>query len=214
MNPLLEAWSEGRSRKESVRRYAWAIPTADALDAIAALGPVVEVGAGTGYWASLLAHRGVDVVCYDLYPPDGTDLNGWHEGALKFHTVHQGGPEKAGEHPDRTLFLCWPPRSPTPVISLVEPTEPGWERKEGMVDGEFRTLWYRPGEESYLAYEALTVYEAAGGRTVVYVGEDPGGVTGDDRFHDLLARWREVARVELPQWEGVGDAMWVFERSD
>lgn len=31
-------------------------------------GPgVVEVGAGTGYWGSLLRNRGVDVICYDRW---------------------------------------------------------------------------------------------------------------------------------------------------
>jgi hypothetical protein len=30
---------------------------------------VVEVGAGTGYWAALLRARGVDVVAYDVRPP-------------------------------------------------------------------------------------------------------------------------------------------------
>ena len=44
--------------------------TWQALDAIAALGPIIEVGAGTGYWAALLQHRGAtpgpsDFVAFD-----------------------------------------------------------------------------------------------------------------------------------------------------
>lgn len=32
--------------------------------------PVVEMGAGTGYWAALLQQRGVDVVALDRHPPE------------------------------------------------------------------------------------------------------------------------------------------------
>ena len=51
------------------RRYAWAVPDERALRILEHFGPIVEVGAGKGYWASLLAARGVDVVAYDAMPP-------------------------------------------------------------------------------------------------------------------------------------------------
>ena len=75
-NPLLEARRRhgaiGRDhplRQQLVRRYAYGIPTTEALDAVAAAAPsgIVEVGAGTGYWARLLHDRGVEVVA--LRPP-------------------------------------------------------------------------------------------------------------------------------------------------
>ena len=51
--------------------FAHAVPSAEALDAVAALDtPVVEIGAGTGYWAALLEQRGVDVVALDATPPE------------------------------------------------------------------------------------------------------------------------------------------------
>src|ERR1700674_2056565 len=53
-----------------VRRYAFAIPTEQALATIARYAPIVELGAGTGYWAFLLRRRGVNCVAYDLAPPD------------------------------------------------------------------------------------------------------------------------------------------------
>ncbi|GJP35479.1 hypothetical protein CLOM_g19996 [Closterium sp. NIES-68] len=55
------------------RIYAWAVPTEAALAAIkSAAGEegIVEVGAGTGYWAALLRRRGVDVAAYDWTPLD------------------------------------------------------------------------------------------------------------------------------------------------
>lgn len=133
-NPLLAKWQEynpgtrrGRfwstremdlemkgfgARRELCRDYAWAIPTPEAVDAIAALGPIVEIGAGAGYWAMMLRLLGCVVHAYDSHPPygeDGPDANHYHKGAVCWSPVRKGGPEMVAEHPDSTLFLCWPP---------------------------------------------------------------------------------------------------------
>lgn len=92
------------ARRRLVRRYSFAIPDDAAVAAIAALSPLVEMGAGTGYWASLLAAAGADIVAYDQRPGrnDYTD----HE---PYFQVSLGVAADAERHPDRTLFLCWPP---------------------------------------------------------------------------------------------------------
>lgn len=97
---------KGPYRRDLCIKYAWAIPCAEAIDAIAELNePIVEVGAGTGYWASLLAEQGVDVIAYDNFS--------WkHEPT--FFNVQEGGPKTIRQHPERSLFLCWPPYS-TPM---------------------------------------------------------------------------------------------------
>ncbi|GGM06463.1 methyltransferase domain-containing protein [Dactylosporangium sucinum] len=59
-----------RRRRELAARLAWAIPTEAALALIGDHGPILETGAGTGYWAALLRARGVDVVATDAAPPD------------------------------------------------------------------------------------------------------------------------------------------------
>ena len=43
------------------------VATLKALDAIAAVSPITEIGCGTGYWAALLRTRGVDVLAFDMY---------------------------------------------------------------------------------------------------------------------------------------------------
>lgn len=95
-----------------VRRYAWAIPTQEAIQVLVDRGPIVEMGAGTGYWASLVELMGGDVVAYDVQPPNNTgtldEWNIWHAG-FKFTEVAKGGPSELVNHSDRTLFLCWPP---------------------------------------------------------------------------------------------------------
>ena len=44
---------------------------AELLDALAERAPLVEVGAGLGYWAAALRARGVPVLALDSHPPGG-----------------------------------------------------------------------------------------------------------------------------------------------
>ena len=90
-----------------VRRYAFAVPTDAALATLARHAPIVELGAGTGYWAYLLRSRGVDCVAYDLAPPDHVP-NPNRFQPLTWTHVEQGGVEALAAHRDRALFLCWP----------------------------------------------------------------------------------------------------------
>lgn len=78
-------------RRRLVNKYSWAIPNDAALEAIAALGPIVEMGSGAGYWASLLRERGVDVVAYDAKPYRNLWIQGVDEVFSRFTSVRCGG---------------------------------------------------------------------------------------------------------------------------
>src|SRR3954471_21819338 len=65
-------------------RYSFAIPSNEVLAALRALGPLVEVGAGAGYWARLLRDLGADVVATDLELPAD---NGWLHGARPWTAI-------------------------------------------------------------------------------------------------------------------------------
>jgi hypothetical protein len=90
-----------------VRRYAFGIPSDAALEAVARYAPVVELGAGTGYWAYLLRQRLVDIVAYDLAPPDVAPNAHKFEPRL-WTDVAVGGVFVLAAHVERALFLCWP----------------------------------------------------------------------------------------------------------
>lgn len=94
-------------RSRMVREYSWAIPNDAALDALANRAPLVEIGAGGGYWAHLLRERDVDIVAYD---PElwHTTEPGIKEKQRVWTEVELGGGEAVARHRDRTLFLCWP----------------------------------------------------------------------------------------------------------
>eukprot|EP00976_Prorocentrum_cordatum_P091331 1188484-Prorocentrum_minimum.AAC.2 len=62
------------------RIYSWGVPSTEALEEVAhhSANGVVEMGAGTGYWAWLLRNMGVAVSAYDIHPTNGLDQNGHH----------------------------------------------------------------------------------------------------------------------------------------
>jgi hypothetical protein len=211
VNPLLDAYERAVAdppadadalRSELIARYAFAIPTDEALDAIRAVSPrgVVEIGAGTGYWARLLHDRGVEVAAYDLAPAPSGD-NPWFAGTEPWHPVDRGDHTAAALHPERTLLIVWPTRN---------------------------EVW---------AAATLDAYRDAGGSTVTYVGDGPGGHTGDDVFHARLGQlstcaqctyrsanspcicgigpqWRHTNTVPLPQWPGYLDDLHMFVRDE
>jgi hypothetical protein len=118
-NPLLDIWNqEQRHRAEGVlferertrccSTYSWAIPNEAALRTIAEYSPIVEIGAGTGYWASLLRTLRADVIAYDIAPPD-LGGNPFHKLNVTHTYVKFGDVSAVCAHHNRTLLLCWPP---------------------------------------------------------------------------------------------------------
>src|ERR1700677_4623403 len=100
------------------------MPGPDAVPCVAkhAQGGLVDPIAGTGYWAYLLAQVGVDVVCYDLNPGTALTTNGWHGDDLYAEICAKDGAEAVAVHPDRTLFLSWPPYDqdvPAPLAMMT-----------------------------------------------------------------------------------------------
>lgn len=88
--------------------YAWSIPSPGDIAWIAELldgRGVVEVGAGSGYWAWQLGQAGVDVAAYE--PSDVTD-NTFVSLTRPYVLLLQDDASAAGKHPDRALFVSWP----------------------------------------------------------------------------------------------------------
>jgi len=98
-------------RRELASTFSWAIPTEPALAVLARHAPLVECGAGMGYWSALLQSRGVDAIAYDLLPPGGESGNAYHRaGRRPWTEVRQASAAAAARrHRERALFLCWPP---------------------------------------------------------------------------------------------------------
>jgi hypothetical protein len=92
-------------RRKLVAAYAWAIPSPLALETIARYQPLIELGAGTGYWAFCLRQMGVDITAMDRNekaPPQWSAVVHGDESLLEDASspLHQ-----------KSLMLCWPPLS-------------------------------------------------------------------------------------------------------
>ena len=98
-------------RREMAALFSWAIPSGPALEMLGRYGPLVDGGAGTGYWAALLAAAGADVVAFDLAPPSGAVANPYHPGRrTAWHGVQPLSTiDAVRRNPDRTLLMVWPP---------------------------------------------------------------------------------------------------------
>jgi len=98
-------------RRELASLFSWAIPTDAAIHVVARYAPLVECGAGMGYWTALLRARGIDVIACDLAPPGRKARNDYHRrGRGPWTQIERGSSaEVARRHADRSLVLCWPP---------------------------------------------------------------------------------------------------------
>lgn len=99
----------GADRQRLATRYAWSIISPgdvtwmlQQLDGRA----VVEIGAGTGYWAWQLEQAGVDVAAYDPHPPGEDNM---YCTAGPYTTVLQDDATAVKHHQDRALLMVWPP---------------------------------------------------------------------------------------------------------
>ena len=92
--------------------FSWAIPSEIAIDNIIkflvdnkCIG-LLEIGSGTGLWASLLqiSNSSVKVI--------PTDDSSWYKGSLRYTDIEIIDYKNAIKYtkPDYCLFLCWPPK--------------------------------------------------------------------------------------------------------
>jgi hypothetical protein len=95
--------------------YAYAIPSPETIDWISNFvtdQPVVEMGAGRGYWADQMSHKGITVDAYEIEPPHKTTNASFPhaEGQSSvWYPVKELEAAGADMWSDHVLFLCWPP---------------------------------------------------------------------------------------------------------
>jgi len=124
-------------------QYAFSIPTAETLQIVTRYSPIVEIGAGSGYWAMCLAACGADIIAYDRYPPGeaaptAISERNWHF-RRSWYKVNKGDELTAATYSGRSLLLCWPPpENPMGVRALDAYIKAGGHTV--IVIGEMRPL--------------------------------------------------------------------------
>eukprot|EP00658_Telonema_sp_P-2_P035137 TRINITY_DN25603_c0_g1_i3.p1 TRINITY_DN25603_c0_g1~~TRINITY_DN25603_c0_g1_i3.p1 ORF type:complete len:400 (-),score=73.96 TRINITY_DN25603_c0_g1_i3:423-1622(-) len=115
--PLLSAWRDS-CRDYACHLFAFAVPNDAALEELCSHGDIVEVGAGLGYWASLMAGRGVQVAAYDKHPTSKS-MNEYHGRARAWYQVLEGDTDVVCKQPGKALFLCYPPPASPMALSAL-----------------------------------------------------------------------------------------------
>ncbi|GBG33936.1 Hypothetical Protein FCC1311_101592 [Hondaea fermentalgiana] len=97
---------QAHARDEYLQAYGCVKWSEQAMQKIAALGPIVELGAGYGQWRQELAQQHkVDIIAYDDY----SQLYLPSEKAREETGVLEGNETVLRKHRDRTLLLVCPP---------------------------------------------------------------------------------------------------------
>ncbi len=161
------------TREKAIAQFSFAIPSEEVLTQLVDLQPLLEVGAGTGYWAYELRKRGADIIAVDPKPYSDNGVIPAKTWTEVLEMDAKTAIEKYKHR--RTLFFCWP------SYNLAWPTE------------------------------ALMQWT---GKYVAFIGESSGGCTGDDKFHQVLETdFDQMNCIRLPQWSGIHDHLYVYERT-
>ncbi|HEX7948512.1 MAG TPA: hypothetical protein VF495_27860 [Phenylobacterium sp.] len=102
-----EAQALREVRKAFQRVWGFSIPCREAVEALRGLDhPLVEIGAGSGYWTALLRAAGLDIVATDLE----AEGEGPYGSGLGRHALLEalGGPQAVRAYPSRDVFCSWP----------------------------------------------------------------------------------------------------------
>jgi hypothetical protein len=166
--------------------YACSIPSEAAIDALVALQtPLLELGAGAGYWGALLRMRGVECVLYDRAPPTAEGNNPFF--SRQYTIVLEGDERKASLHPDHTLMMVWP---------FSEE-----EAEAGMPDSD---QW---------DVRALRLYAGSTVVHVGELQLDAYNCTTSSAFkHELASTFMQVQCIKLPSWPNCSDELTIWKR--
>lgn len=84
-------------RKQLVEEYSWAVPSEEAVTYLSEFENIIEIGAGSGYWAHCIDAAGGNVFPTDISPPEDT----WTDVAqAKVNTL---------DLEDEVVLTVWPP---------------------------------------------------------------------------------------------------------
>ena len=113
---LIPSWERQRGldyleiykvRSEYIQRFGFAILTDSMIEAMRFHNPIVEIGAGSAYWAFEMKKAGLDVIATEPYPERSSR---YANADWKMFTDFEklSGPRAAAKYEERTLLIVWP----------------------------------------------------------------------------------------------------------
>lgn len=105
------------------RRWGFSIPCGEAVEVLRALAPIVEVGAGTGYWSALLRAAGHDAIATDAQRENWGD--GGYTPERPWPVERLTGDEAVRKYPERDVFCSWPTDGDGWALGMAWAMRPG-----------------------------------------------------------------------------------------
>lgn len=110
-----------RQRRHFIDKYGFSIPISEAIDALRKYSPLLEIGAGSGYWSRLMRNEGIDVVATD---PSCDAFYGFDVGK-HFPVEPLPGKTAVRHYPRRNVFCSWPSLKHTWLRQAARAMRPG-----------------------------------------------------------------------------------------
>jgi len=106
-------------RYECTCKFGYSIPCSEVVEAVVRDSPILDVGAGTGYWTKILRDAGADVVASDIHV--------WKNAKLVFGVeIKKMDAAKAIKvYPNRNVFMSWPSVHESWAAEAVKQIQPG-----------------------------------------------------------------------------------------
>jgi hypothetical protein len=100
------------TRGDLIKKFSFAVPSEEAITGIIKYSPIIEIGAGNGYWAYLIDKFGGKIEAFDNFSRDkewgkNEDYKLDSYFIKKWFDVKQGDEKIIDKYPNHTLFLCW-----------------------------------------------------------------------------------------------------------
>jgi hypothetical protein len=93
-------------RFDAIKKFGFALPSGELIEALRARQPIVEIGAGSGYLTRIMRHAGIDVVGTDA--PESGENYGFRRGEHDERQLALPGKTAVRRFRDRTVFCSWP----------------------------------------------------------------------------------------------------------
>jgi hypothetical protein len=106
---------EYTARDKFIQRYGFAVLWSEAIEAMRPHAPLLEIGAGSGYWTYELQRHGIDCIAtdtmegeYGFFTREGEDLSlrRWKKQYVEIEKLNSV--EAVRKYPNRNLLSVWP----------------------------------------------------------------------------------------------------------
>jgi hypothetical protein len=101
------------------KRFGYGVPCREVIDEVARYGPLLELGAGNGFWSFWLRKKGCDVIATDIGEDNPYTKNKWVSDVIQLDAV-----TALKTFPGRNILIVWPHFTAGWSVEVVQQLKP------------------------------------------------------------------------------------------